>query len=217
MHCKANLVDVMESKSLNKTTIQWQLVRLIGLSKLINRIERNELNGIRRILRAIIQHRFQMACTITSQVLSSALEGASIAMLGLAVTILVESKSGADGHGVLGTLNETMQGLLPSADTQTIFILLVTAAIFAQILKSCLSYIATLSSIYLSTAIQMEVGNKATLHTMSLSYSSLGRYQSGTIAALVDNTSVIPILILTLPTIRSMSSWMIIIFDFDIL
>ena len=160
------------------------------LYKIIGPKNDGELNGIKRAFRSIFHHRILLSLTVASQVLAAVLEGMSITVLGLAIAILVDTGSNQVTGNILMWLSEIIQSQFQTADRGFVFVFLVCIAVFGQVLKSVLQFLGIVGGLHLSTAVRIDIGRDATLHTMSLSYASLSEYRSGKVATLVEQTKI---------------------------
>ena len=156
------------------------------------RLGKNELNGLLRCWRAILNRRGLFSLAVLASVAMAFFEGGSIALLGMAVAVVT---GGAVAGNVLNKLVDNAELIVGSLNQGDLFIFLVVVAVFMQVVRSGLSYCSTISSQYLVTLIRGDLTLEATKLTMEMSYTSISSYPAGQIVTVVEQTKVLALLV----------------------
>jgi len=152
---------------------------------LISSLSFAEREGFVHALKLMLKRRKMLSLLITSSVIAAVLEGGTIGILGLAVSVLVGEQSDSIGQ-MIGSvpfgIGDHLQAISPSG----LFLAFVGVAIVVQILKSVALYISQAAQIYLSTALRIEIQDQVVSQMMLMSYSQVSTYPPGSLASFID-------------------------------
>ena len=165
-----------------KIWIRKFLHRVFKLS--VEHLDEDHKNGLSILTKQIFQHRILVVCTLLLGVLSAIFEGSSIAVIGVAGTII-------SGNGVLelpieiGQVGRIINNWLVIQERPTVFLILIGVAMFIQLLRSALTFLSSRFSIQLDYIVKREIWEKATRHLMSFSLSQIQSQPAGYNATIV--------------------------------
>lgn len=161
------------------------------LVKLIGEVSVYETNGLGRVLKLIYRNRYLYFLTIASYFITAIFEGGSIIFFSGAVAVLTNSQTG-NSAVIINLLPSNIVEKLQSFGVNKQFIVLISIGIAAQFFRSAVILCGLLCKTYLVTEMRRQVGRQATLHFMSVSYETLTSYPRGRVAAMVEQTIVLP-------------------------
>jgi ATP-binding cassette subfamily B protein/subfamily B ATP-binding cassette protein MsbA len=122
------------------------------------------------------RHRGLVAACLAANVGASVLEGTSMSLLYLAVSVLMQE---AGSGGAAAWLAQAVEGLVGAVDRWTLFVLLVGSVAFSQILQSSLSFAAFSLSALLRMRVRRETMTAIAHQIMDLSFPAISRYKAG--------------------------------------
>ena len=132
----------------------------------------------------------EIVVLVASSVVAATLEGTTMGLLGLAVSTYV------DGEVTLASrlpehLENWYNNLAQRFDKGMFFVLLICAAVVAQILKSLALTLSDWMQINLTYGTRQTLQKKLTKHIMELSYAEVTRIPSGRLATLIDQSKLV--------------------------
>lgn len=152
---------------------------------LISGLSLGEREGIVLALKLMLKRRKMLSLLITSSVVAAVLEGGTIGILGLAVTVLVGEQSDSIKQ-MIGGVPFGIGDHLQTISSSGLFLAFVGIAIIVQILKSLALYISQAAQIFLSTALRIEIQDQVVSQMMLMSYSQVSTYPPGSLASFID-------------------------------
>lgn len=174
-----------------RTTKGSSIFRFLDIESFIfRRFNRDEKEGLTHAKRLMINHRILLIIVVFSSLGAAVLEGGTMGVLGLAVSVLVGKEEFGFG-GMLDVFGDLLHVFVTSYDRGKLFLMLVGIAILAQVFKSVFLFGSQVAQIYLTTAMTRDIQREATEHVMSLSYSDVSKYPAGSIAVLIDQSGVV--------------------------
>ncbi len=117
-------------------------------------------------------------------------EGLTMGALGLAVSMFVEGTI-PTFSGFPERLGDPLKALLSAHDKNHVFMIVVSSAIVAQVLKSVLLYGSEWIQIGLAYEMRMFLQQKITHHIMELSYGDVTRFPTGKLATYIDQSKLV--------------------------
>jgi ATP-binding cassette, subfamily B, bacterial MsbA len=122
-----------------------------------------------------------MGCNL----LGAILEGGSMGLLGVAVSVLLGEGEIPSG-GILANLKSLIDPVIAAYSQGGAFLILVGAAVVSQIARAAFFYVATTSEIVLATHVRRETQRKVTNHLMRMSYAMVTSQAAGSPANAID-------------------------------
>ena len=150
----------------------------------------NEKRGIKLAFQFLLKHPGALSVMLITGLIAAVFEGGTLGILGLAVGVLTGESAGMPLQ-VPEFLARQIDVYFGSISRGGIFLLLVGIAVAAQIVKGALLYVSTVATINLSFGMQRDAQDKATHHVMTMTYSQVGRYPSGELVSLVDQSGIV--------------------------
>jgi ATP-binding cassette subfamily B protein/subfamily B ATP-binding cassette protein MsbA len=138
----------------------------------------------------VIKHRVLLSALVITGLIAAVLEGGTLGILGLAISVLLEEKTLLSGY-FSGSIGYYFDMVVSSISSGGLFLLLVGLAVGAQIFKSAIVYLSYVVQIYLTAELRRDIQRLGTRHVMSMSYAQVSTYPAGTIATLIDQSEVI--------------------------
>jgi ATP-binding cassette, subfamily B, bacterial MsbA len=151
---------------------------------------RDAQDGLRHVARLLSHHRWKMGGLVFAATVAAVLEGGTMGLLGLAVSVLV-GEVDLTSEVIDGRLGVEFDNFLATTSASGLFLLLVGLAIIAQLLKSVLLYISQAVEIGLSYDLKREIQQKAVNHLMRMSYRQVSGYSPGEVANAIDQADVV--------------------------
>ncbi len=167
-----------------RISVNW-IYRVLGIK--LNQFERS---GLQRSLKLMSDRPKVLSVLIVSGLGAALFEGGTMGILGLAVSVLVDKGLMLDGL-MGGMLTVVLNELSGSITIGGIFLLLVGIAVIAQILKSVMLYISNAAEIYLAIEMDREIQRKVTGTIMSMNYSSIVEFPSGSMASFIEQSRTV--------------------------
>ena len=159
-----------------KSWVKKYLRRVFKLS--VGHLDKDHKHGLSILAKQIVRHRVLVFFTLLSGIVSAIFEGSSIAVIGVAGTII-------SGQGVLdmpieiGQVGRIINNWLVIQERSTVFLILIGVAICMQLLRSGLTFLSSRLSIQLDYIVKREIWEKATRHLMSFSLSEIQSRAAG--------------------------------------
>ena len=147
-------------------------------------------DGLRQVARLLSRHRWKMGGLVLAATVAAILEGGTMGLLGLAVSVLV-GEVDLTSEVIDGRLGVNFDNFLTTTSASGLFLLIVGVAIIAQLLKSVLLYISQAIEIGLSYDLKREIQQKAVNHLMRMSYRQVSDYSPGEVANAIDQADVV--------------------------
>ena len=142
------------------------------------------------ITRFLIVRYWTLLCLFLVSGIAAIFEGATMAMLGLAVSVFVSGEIPFIDSLPQVFANPLMDWLL-GVDKTSIFLGLVVSAVLAQILKSGLLYVSELIQIWLAYSMKIHLQQLITNRIMQMSYSKVSKYPAGKLANFIDQAKLV--------------------------
>ena len=142
---------------------------------LISGFSLGEREGLVCALKLMLKLRKMLSLLITFSLIAALLEGGTIGILGLAVSVLVGEQSNSIGQMIGGVpfgIGDHFQTISRSG----LFLAFVGVAIIVQILKSLALYISQAAQIFLSTALRVDIQDQVVSQMMLMSYSQVTHF-----------------------------------------
>ena len=159
--------------------IGWLKQRVFPIiSFLTIELDDDHRDGLRLLARLVWSRRLLMASILGLNFLSAVFEGGTMGILVYAVSILIDQGAFDLGQKI-GFGAEFLDFSLPEISRGGLFLILVLAAVVAQVMKSALVYGGKRLSIRLQFAVAVEMQALATNHAMSFSYAEISSYSGG--------------------------------------
>ena len=166
--------------------IAWLKQRFFPIvSFLTIELDDDHRGGLRLLARLVWSRRLLMVLILALNFLSAVFEGGTMGILVVAVSVLIDQgtfdlgqKIGF-GAGFLGFY-------FSEISRAGLFLILVLAAVVAQVTKSALVYGGKRLSIRLQFAVSLEMQALATNHVMSFSYAEISSYSGGALGARIS-------------------------------
>jgi len=142
------------------------------------------------VSRQLVSQFPQIVILVLASVVAATLEGATMGLLGLAVSTYV------DGEVTLASrlparLEDFYESVAQRFDKGIFFVLLIVAAVTAQVFKSLALAISDWMQINLTYATRQALQKKLTAHIMGLSYSDVTQIPAGRLATLIDQSKLV--------------------------
>ncbi|MDB3944472.1 ABC transporter ATP-binding protein/permease [Gammaproteobacteria bacterium] len=131
-----------------------------------------------------------MALLIVAAIFAALLEGATMGMLGLAVSVLVGEFDLAT-ELVKGRLGAGVDGFLATTSASGLFLLLVGVAVVAQFAKSIFLYVSQVIEIIIAYDMKREIQRESVGQLMAMSYGQVSQYSPGELAIVIDQSDVV--------------------------
>jgi len=135
------------------------------------------------------RRRYLVGLTIVSA-LAAIFEGATMAALGLAVSLFVD-KGVPEISGLPDSIAIQFGELLRDGAREKIFIIIVSGAVAAQVLKSILLYFSEWIQIHLGFALRIHLQQLITRHIMGLSFHDISQFPAGKLATYIDQSKLV--------------------------
>ena len=159
--------------------VGWLKQRVFPIiSFLTIELDDDHRDGLRLLARLVWSRRLLMASILGLNFLSAVFEGGTMGILVYAVSILIDQGAFDLGQKI-GFGAEFLDFSLPEISRGGLFLILVLAAVVAQVMKSALVYGGKRLSIRLQFAVAVEMQALATNHAMSFSYAEISSYSGG--------------------------------------
>lgn len=151
---------------------------------------KEEKEGLAVVVSSLLRYRSALILLVLSNFIAALFEGGTLGLLGLAVSALIgngppELPEFAGNFGKV--LNEHLKSLTPSY----LFLALVSAAVVAQIIKAVMLYVGEAIQIYLSYGMRRTLQKDLTHQIVSMSYSRVSTYPTGTLVNIIDQSSLV--------------------------
>ena len=115
-----------------------QIIRVLierGFRRWTVHLNKDERDGLRRAGGMIIKHRVLLSALVITGLIAAVLEGGTLGILGLAISVLLEEKMLPAGY-FSGSIGYYFDMVVSSISPGGLFLLLVGIAVGAQIFKS---------------------------------------------------------------------------------
>ncbi len=146
-------------------------------------------DGLRIIARAILEHRVLLTGLFIFNLLAAICEGGTMGILALAVSALIQQQTMNELISWSGDWGTNLVGFLPEVGPGGLFLILVLLAVFAQLMKSLMTYIAKKLSIRLQFRTSKELQRRSTDQIMDYSFSEVSKIPAGVLSGLIGETS----------------------------
>lgn len=146
-------------------------------------------DGLRIIARAILEHRVLLTGLFIFNLLAAICEGGTMGILALAVSALIQQQTMDELISWSGDWGTNLVGFLPEVGPGGLFLILVLLAVFAQLMKSLMTYIAKKLSIRLQFRTSKELQRRSTDQIMDYSFSEVTKIPAGVLSGLIGETS----------------------------
>ena len=144
----------------------------------------NELVGY------LLTRYFWLIGLIVVSAIAAVFEGATMGLLGFAISVFVENKIPLIGY-LPGAIGASIDQQIQSTSKEALFLVLVSLAVVAQILKSIFLYLSEWVQITLAYDVRRHLQRKLTAHIMSLDYSDVTRFPVGQLATIIDQSKLV--------------------------
>ena len=152
--------------------------------------KKSERYGFRLVINLILRRYWLLFGLVVFALVAAIFEGGTLGILGLAVSVLVGPEDSST-KGLPELVSKHAGFLVSDLDKGEIFLALVCIAVAAQVLKNILMYVSEAYQIILSYSLRRGLQKILTLHTLSMSYSQVTQYPSGTLATVIDQSDLV--------------------------
>ena len=150
------------------------------------RFSTSERHVLQLLKEALAKHRILFAITLVLQSLVAVLDVSSIAILGLAINLFTQT--GID-NSLLASLPAPIYSLLQDQPKNVVVIALIGGALFAQAMKSVVTYGGVISLAKLTQSVRTDFSVKISRQIFSLSYLEITRRTSGWMSAMFTSAN----------------------------
>jgi ATP-binding cassette subfamily B protein/subfamily B ATP-binding cassette protein MsbA len=156
----------------------------------IGSFSKDAQDGVQQAARLLAKRRWQMASLVVTALFAALLEGVTMGLLGLAVSVLVGEVDIASD--LLGDrLGYPITQFVESTSASGLFLLLVGIAVVAQFLKSGFLYLSQAVEIFMSIGMKRDIQQKSVGQLMAMDYGQVTQYSAGQVANLIDQSDVV--------------------------
>lgn len=180
----------MSDKNARKSDVKRKSIfdKAIDASKrLVIKYAGRRKQVVRLVYYAAVRRPWLSVSLFVFQMLAAVFEAGTMGIFAFAIATLV-GDTGTSIESVFGRLGEYADPYLASMGKERFFLLLIGVGVFAQFARALLQYAATVATANLQTTINGDMRSKALRHVMSMSFSEVGRMQSGRIGKLVGQS-----------------------------
>ncbi len=131
-----------------------------------------------------------MALLIVAAISAALLEGGTMGLLGLAVSVLVGEFDLAT-ELIKGRLGTSVDEFLETTSASGLFLLLVGVAVVAQFAKSIFLYVSQVVEIIIAFGMKREIQRESVGQLMAMSYGQVSQYSPGELAIVIDQSDVV--------------------------
>ena len=156
----------------------------------IGSFNKDAQDGIRQAARLLVKRRWQMALLIVAAIVAALLEGGTMGLLGLAVSVLVGEFDLAT-ELIKGRLGTGVDEFLETTSASGLFLLLVGVAVVAQFAKSIFLYVSQVVEIIIAFGMKREIQRESVGQLMAMSYGQVSQYSPGELANVIDQSDVV--------------------------
>ncbi len=156
----------------------------------IRSFNKDAQDGIRRSAGLLVDQRWQMALLIVAAISAALLEGGTMGLLGLAVSVLVGEFDLAT-ELIKGRLGTSVDEFLETTSASGLFLLLVGMAVVAQFTKSIFLYVSQVMEIIIAYDMKREIQRESVGQLMAMSYGQVSQYSPGELANVIDQSDVV--------------------------
>ena len=156
----------------------------------IRSFNKDAQDGIRRSAGLLVDQRWQMALLIVAAISAALLEGGTMGLLGLAVSVLVGEFDLAT-ELIKGRLGTSVDEFLETTSASGLFLLLVGVAVVAQFAKSIFLYVSQVMEIIIAFGMKREIQRESVGQLMAMSYGQVSQYSPGELANVIDQSDVV--------------------------
>ncbi len=156
----------------------------------IRSFNKDAQDGIRRSAGLLVDQRWQMALLIVAAISAALLEGGTMGLLGLAVSVLVGEFDLAT-ELIKGRLGTGVDEFLETTSASGLFLLLVGVAVVAQFAKSIFLYVSQVMEIIIAFGMKREIQRESVGQLMAMSYGQVSQYSPGELANVIDQSDVV--------------------------
>ena len=156
----------------------------------IRSFNKDAQDGIRRSAGLLVDQRWQMALLIVAAISAALLEGGTMGLLGLAVSVLVGEFDLAT-ELIKGRLGTGVDEFLETTSASGLFLLLVGVAVVAQFAKSIFLYVSQVMEIIIAYDMKREIQRESVGQLMAMSYGQVSQYSPGELANVIDQSDVV--------------------------
>jgi len=133
---------------------------------------------------------FWLTGLIVVSAIAAVFEGATMGLLGFAISVFVENEIPMIRY-LPGAIGASIDQQIQSISKEVLFLVLVSLAVVAQILKSIFLYLSEWAQITLAYDVRRHLQRKLTAHIMSLDYSDVTRFPAGQLATIIDQSKLV--------------------------
>ena len=156
----------------------------------IRSFNKDAQDGIRRSAGLLVDQRWQMALLIVAAISAALLEGGTMGLLGLAVSVLVGEFDLAT-ELIKGRLGTSVDEFLENTSASGLFLLLVGVAVAAQFAKSIFLYLSQVMEIIIAVGMKRKIQHESVGQLMAMSYGQVSQYSAGELANVIDQADVV--------------------------
>ena len=131
-----------------------------------------------------------MALLIVAAISAALLEGGTMGLLGLAVSVLVGEFDLAT-ELIKGRLGTSVDEFLETTSASGLFLLLVGVAVAAQFAKSIFLYLSQVMEIIIAVGMKRKIQHESVGQLMAMSYGQVSQYSAGELANVIDQADVV--------------------------
>ena len=131
-----------------------------------------------------------MALLIVAAISAALLEGGTMGLLGLAVSVLVGEFDLAT-ELIKGRLGTSVDEFLENTSASGLFLLLVGVAVVTQFAKSIFLYVSQVIEIIIAYDMKREIQRESVGQLMAMSYGQVSQYSPGELAIVIDQSDVV--------------------------
>ena len=149
-----------------------------------------ERDGLDIVITALFRYKRALVLLVSCNSVAAVLEGGTLGLLGLAVSVLV-GESGPRLPEITGSVGGQLNIYFESFNKEQLFIGLVVIAVTAQVIKAIMLYLGEAAQIHLAYGIRRNLQQMLTRHIVYMSYGAVSKYPAGTLANIVDQSSLV--------------------------
>ena len=138
----------------------------------------------------LVKQYFRIMILVASSAVAATLEGATMGLLGLAISTFVDGEATLASR-LPGFLESRYTSIAQLFDKGTFFLVLISAAVAAQIFKSATLAMSDWMQIDLTYSTRQGLQQRLTKHIMGLSYSDVTTIPAGRLATLIDQSKLV--------------------------
>jgi len=133
---------------------------------------------------------FWLTGLIVVSAIAALFEGVTMGLLAFAISAFVENRIPLIGY-FPGHIGAIIDQKIQAINKETLFLVLVSLAVVAQILKSIFLYLSEWAQITLAYDVRRHLQRKITAHIMSLDYSDISKFPAGQLATIIDQSKLV--------------------------